>query len=810
MGDFNLDVANPCLSMFMDEHSLYSLLKTPTCFKSKTGSCIDLILTNCKFSFKNTCSFETGVSDHHHLIYTMLKSTFTKLPPKKICYRTYKSFSEELFLSDLSDRLRSITPGDFSLFNQTFESTLDKHAPQKERTIRGNNQPHVNKTLRKAIMKRSKLKRTAQLSNSIQDIKIYKKQRNFVVALNRKTKQTFFSNLDSNRASTSKSFWKTCKPLFSSKLCNTEERIVLLEQNEILSDELAIANCFNNYFVNITNTLPIIKWGQHFDNPVIDPVEHAVLKYSTHPSVLKIKSLNYGELNFEFSHIYPWDTYQAIMKLNSSKTVSGPIPVKDLQRAARTCCISLTDCFNSSINNGEFPTDQKLSSVVPIHKKDDTTDKANYRPISLLPTISKVFERLLFDRMLPFIEKKLSNLLCGFRAKYSTQHALINLLQRWQHCLDKSNSIGAILMDLSKAFDCLPHDLLIAKLQAYGFGKASLKLLQSYLSKRFQKTKVGSSFSSWLEVLLGVPQGSILGPLLFNIFINDIFQFIENSEICNFADDNTIFSCDSTFETVVFNLELDAKNILNWLQINQLVANPAKFQFILLGNSGKKLCLAINKNIIKLSDEVKLLGITIDSKLTFNSHVNGLCKSASKKIKCLYRVRNFTNQFQAKLLYNTYVLSIFNYCPLVWMYCSRTANNNINRVHTRALRAIYNDVSLNLDELILLDSSSSIHVRNLRALLTEIFKSLNRQNPSFMWSLFIKKESTYDLRRSTLLKLPTVLTTKFGTKSLIFRGSLLWNSLPNNFKNNTNGVDFKEALLNWKGDDCTCHLCFSF
>jgi hypothetical protein len=145
------------------------------------------------------------------------------------------------------------------------------------------------------------------------------------------------------------------------------------------------------------------------------------------------------------------------------------------------------------------------------------------------------------------------------------------------------------------------------------------------------------------------------------------------------------------------------------------------------------------------------------------------------------------------------------------MYCSRTANTYINRVHTRALRAIYGDscFNLNLDELLLIDSSSSIHVRNLRALLTEIFKSLNQQNPSFMWSLFIKKESPYDLRRSYLLKLPAVLTTKFGTKLLIFWGSLLWNSLPDNFKNSNKCEDFKKALLNWRSDNCTCHLCWS-
>ena len=176
----------------------------------------------------------------------------------------------------------------------------------------------------------------------------------------------------------------------------------------------------------------------------------------------------------------------------------------------------------------------------------------------------------------------LNELLCGFRRAHSTQHAPFKLLQAWQKELDNSGFIGTILMNLSKAYDCLPHDLLIAKLGAYGLDRSSLRLLMDDLNSRKQRTKVGSSYSKWSEIKHGIPQGSILGPLLFNIFINDLFFVIEKSDICNFADDNTLYSCGANLKTVLGNLEHDASKLLYWFKINSMKANPEKFQFMIL------------------------------------------------------------------------------------------------------------------------------------------------------------------------------------------------------------------------------------
>ena len=171
----------------------------------------------------------------------------------------------------------------------------------------------------------------------------------------------------------------------------------------------------------------------------------------------------------------------------------------------------------------------------------------------------------------------LNKLLCGFRKAHSTQHALYILLHSWQKELDNSSFIGKILMDLSKAYDCLSHDLIIAKFEADGLSKNSLKLLLDYLEGRKERVKIGSSNSFWSDAKRGVPQGSILGPLFFNVFINDLFIFIEICEICNFADDNTLYSSGVELSSILENLKHDTKTILNWFRINSLKANPGKF-----------------------------------------------------------------------------------------------------------------------------------------------------------------------------------------------------------------------------------------
>ena len=451
--------------------------------------------------------------------------------------------------------------------------------------------------------------------------------------------------------------------------------------------------------------------------------------------------------------------------------------------------------MNKSIESCEFPNKLKKADVSPIFKNDDGTNKKNYRPISVLSALSKVFERQISRQITPFAKTKISRLLCGFREGHSAQHALFRLIEKYCKCLDDGSVAGMILMDLSKVFDCLPYDLLIAKLEAYGFGMKCLRFIHGYLSGRKQRVKIGSKFTDWLDIVSGVPQGSVLGPLLFNIYVNDLIYFIQNTEICNFADDNTIYSCGTNLDRIIIDLEEDLCQALEWFESSRLVANPSKFQMMLLGTTrNDKLCMDINGATVCPSASVKLLDITIDAGLKFDQHVKTLCQNVNKNVKAFSMVAKLLDLDKAKLLYNSFLLSNFNYCPLIWIFCGKQCNKEINRVHKCALRALLGDYESTFECLLTKNNEIAIHTKSLQKLMTQIYKSLNHENPSFMGEFSVQRELAYDLRIKNTLQIPPTKTVSFGINSLAFRGSILWNAMPDTIKSAENAFRFKKGI----------------
>ena len=417
-------------------------------------------MTNSSLAFQNTTATFTGLSDCHKLVSTALKTTFSKSKPKELFYGDYTKFH----FSDFNDELKTIfsrnTVGSCYQFDQIFLNVLDKHSPMKRKLLRANHSFYISKPLRKAIMRRSDLEKVYYKSKSEKSFKAYKKQKNFCSRLYKKERKRFFNNLNPSFFTDNKLFWKTNKPFFSNEV-NYGSQIKLVEKDEVLQDDDLIAKELNKFFKNAVSTLNIK--GNRFitnrsSNGITDPVDKAIDKYKFHLSIFLIQKHLKNHDIFSFKTVEIGDIEKEINNINPKKTTtSNSIPPKILKKSSKISASVLHKLFNDSIEKSDFPQNLKLADITPVYKKN--------------------MQKQINDFIISF----LSPYLCGYRKGFNTQHALLTLVENWKKSLDNKGFGGEILMDLSNTFDTLNHDLLIAKLHAYGFQHDALKLLHSYL-----------------------------------------------------------------------------------------------------------------------------------------------------------------------------------------------------------------------------------------------------------------------------------------------------------------------------------------
>ena len=461
-----------------------------------------------------------------------------------------------------------------------------------------------------------------------------------------------FSNIKSNGIITNKNFWKAIKPFLTNKGCLEKSDIMLRDDENMITDEKKLLQVFNVYYINIVERSCGFKpekvefdFGSCNKNWVLSSI---LDKYRNHPTIVKIHQ-NRNLLSNSIpipcsswgSKITPKEINTILKTLNSKKAPGiDKIPTKLVKLVSDILAEPLSIAINNSIRTSTFPNNAKIAAVVPIDKKtDDKYVISNFRPVSTLNCFSKVYENIIKNELLKSMNVHLSPFISAYRKNYNMQHVLLRLLEKWREHLEINKIVGGILMDLSKAFDCVPHDLLLANLAAYGIDDSLILYIHSYLLNRKQCVCINNTLSEFNKVISGVPQGSIVGPIFFNCFFNDFYYVIENA---NFADDNTLTTFAQNAQNLISVLESESNIAVDWFKTNKMIVNPEKVQPIIIDKKKQdhtKETFGIGDKVIEASPSVKLLGVQKDDKLNFNLYITNICRSAANRLNALIRLK---------------------------------------------------------------------------------------------------------------------------------------------------------------------------
>ena len=356
-------------------------------------------------------------------------------------------------------------------------------------------------------------------------------------------------------------------------------------------------------------------------------------------------------------------------------------------------CIPLNKIFNLSLLTGQHPDILKISKTIPIFKKGSRLLVSNYRPISLLSNLNKILEKIVHTRVYSFLEDLscIYSLQFGFRKKHSTNHALIEITENIRQALDSKKFACGIFVDLQKAFDTVNHDILIAKLEHYGIRGSAKQWFTSYLKYRTQFVPILGFNSSIKPINHGVPQGSVLGPLLFLLYINDLHYTIKNSKVFHFADDTNLLNISNSPKKIEKFVNADLKVLYNWLLANKISLNRDKTEVIFFHKPGERppnIKLKINGHRIYPSKSIKYLGMYLDETLNGSFHTKILSTKLKRANGMLCKARHFTSSEDLRTLYYAIFSSHLTYACQIWGQVTNSFNEKIFKLQNRAMRII--------------------------------------------------------------------------------------------------------------------------
>ena len=670
----------------------------------------------------------------------------------------------------------------YNKFLKKFSDLLDIHAPMKEMSKKEKKiqeKPWLTQGLLKSINKKRKLFlkfKNEKLKNkngtTYQQYKMYNDNIN---KLKKLRKRNYYQDYFTENHRNSKKVWKGINTLLNRH--RNQPNNIHLEENGLISNPTIVADKFNEFYLNVADNLSskIKQKGSKFQD------------YLKNPS----------KSSFALKEILPVDVVKVINDLDGTKSGDIHNISPDLIKISKQTIVQpLSIIFNRCIHDGIFPQSMKSAKVIPVHKGNSKLITSNYRPISLLPIFSKIFERLIYDQFMNYIDKHniLSDLQFGFQKNKSTEHAISSILSNINKASHNNQSSYCIFLDFAKAFDTVNHDILIEKLNYYGMDKQTLALFTSYLANRKQLVDINGTPSKTGTIKHGVPQGSILGPLLFLLYINDIAQSSEILKNFLFADDTTVFYSDDpsnpkTEDTL--NTELD--KVSCWLAANKLSLNVKKSNFLHFhhGKSKKQSTLIkINNISVEEKQFTKYLGVFIDNKLSWKTHIQYIAKKLAKSIGLITKVRGYVNESCLLKLYHSFIQSHIDYNILNW---SSVRPTNLNPIEMKVKKAI-RTISFSKSKY---DHTTPLFRRHNILPLTE---QIEYKKASFMWKISnnlvcspVDEIFPRNPNSPQRIILPHPKT-EFDKLQLNYSCVKTWNSVPRHLKSKSHLKSFNSEL----------------
>ena len=607
--------------------------------------------------------------------------------------------------------------------------------------------------------------------------KEFKQYRNTLTSVIRSAKNEYFKSKLQASAGNSKKTWHIVNSLLGKSDHSSNPHYITFHEQHI-SNDTEIAENFNHYFSNIASQLAgqIQQPEVHFKSYL---PETAQFSFYLRPALLsEIKTI--------------------ISNLKSSSAGFDDISIDVVKKCTNEISPFLVYIINRSFKEGCFPAQLQIARVIPVYKKGNKSSHNNYRPISILPSFSKIFEKVVVARLLDYITKcsLISDVQYGFRPTYSTELALYQLCHDIHSAIDSKRYQISVFCDLSKAFDSLSHKILLEKLEIYGIRGAALRWFYSYLSLRKQYTVYNGCKSSLTSVSYGVPQGSILGPVLFLLYINDITRCTDKLKFLLFADDTTIYIQGHDLNLIKNTLNSELKKVSNWIKSNELTLNISKTHCMLssaLLSKTYNIDVYIDNTPLKQVEECNFLGITLDSKLKFKSHISLVECRVSKLTGIFFKLRTTLTQDCIRQIYLSLVYPHLLYCVSIWGGTFDSFLNNLSISQKKLIRIMtYNHRFAHTDPLF--KNLNLLKLHDIISMQTYFFvyKSLNHQS---IISNFHYMQTNQNTRRPNTLRLPQCRTSH-TQRFLTYRGANIWNNLPDEIKIVNNFQLFKTKIRN--------------